>query len=41
VIESWADRASEAAEGPSLSNVGNLDDPLFIVPAGSRERKQA
>ena len=32
VIESWADLASEAAGAPSLTNVGNLDDPLFIVP---------
>jgi hypothetical protein len=32
VIESWADLANEAGGEPSLTNVGNLDNPLFIVP---------
>jgi hypothetical protein len=32
VIESWTDLASEAGGAPSLTNIGNLDNPLFIVP---------
>jgi hypothetical protein len=31
VIELWADLASEVADAPSLTNIGNLDNPFFIV----------
>jgi len=31
VIESWTDPANQLADAPSLTNVGNLDHPLFIV----------